>query len=301
MITAGMPMADYLRYPAVSAGLLNTLLDRCPRAAWYQSWLNPLQPPSDDTAATDAGSIAHAILLEGSRAGVEVIDPNLYPTKSSGAIPTGWTNQAIRGARDAARAAGKIPVLSTQMEEIELMVQAARDFITTLRDSEPAVWRAFQPGGGVPEVTITGSVGETAVKIRPDLLATDHELIVDAKFTATSAEPDLWGRSQMVRMGYYRAAAFYRRVVGLDSVAKPSYVFLVVETAPPYLCSLVGVDEHAMALGDAQMTAALETWSRCAREGQWPGYPTKVAYPELPAWVEAAWSAQEADGYGGTA
>ena len=68
-----LPMADYLAIPALSAGIVRTLLDRCPRAAWHESWLNP-QRARYDTAATDIGTVAHAVLLEGSDDCVEVIE-----------------------------------------------------------------------------------------------------------------------------------------------------------------------------------------------------------------------------------
>ncbi len=68
------------------------------------------------------------------------------------------------------------------------------------------------------------------------------------------------------------------------------------ESDPPYLCSLVGVDEQAFALGSAQVNVALKMWRECARANVWPKYPTRVCYPEMPAWESARWEEQEAAG-----
>ncbi|HWG34678.1 MAG TPA: PD-(D/E)XK nuclease-like domain-containing protein [Gemmatimonadaceae bacterium] len=290
----GLPIADYLRLPAVSASLVRTLLERCPRAAWWESPWNPLYEP-ETSDESDAGIIAHAILFEGRSDVCEVIDPLDHPAEKTGAIPDGWTNKSIRAARDAAREAGKIPVLAAKYELVCAMVDAARTYIGSLCATEPAIWEAFQPGGGDSEVTILWNEAGTLCRMRPDRISHDRRLVVDGKFTLTSAEPDAWGRSQMIRMGYYISAAFYRRGIAAHyGVEDAAYVYLVVEQEPPHLCSLVGVDQHGFALGDDKVRVALAQWAKCARVNVWPGYPARVAYPEIPAWTDAQWQERHA-------
>jgi hypothetical protein len=31
---------------------------------------------------------------------------------------------------------------------------------------------------------------------------------------------------------------------------------------------------------------ALELWGRCLRTGDWPGYPRRTVYAEVPAWTQ---------------
>lgn len=286
-----LPMADYLALPALSAGVVRTMVDRCALAAWFESPLNP-DRVIDSSAATDTGSIAHAILLEGSRACVAVIDPANHPAEKTGAIPDGWTNKSIRAARDEARAAGKIPVLADAMDAIDAMVTAAQAYIATLRDSEPAVWQAFQPNGGRSEVTMAWQEGDTLCKLRADRIATDHGLIVDYKTSGVSVEPDRWCRTQLAGLGYYLSAAWYRRGVRALTGVDPAYVFLCQEVEPPYLCSLVGLDPSGLALGDEKCGAGLRQWQECVRTGTWPTYPNRVCYPELPVWERARWDEQ---------
>jgi len=71
----------------------------------------------------------------------------------------------------------------------------------------------------------------------------------------------------------------------------------VQESSAPYLCSLVGVDPQGFAIGGAKVDYGLKLWRRCARINEWPAYPSRVCYPEIPAWEVARWEATEAVGF----
>lgn len=290
-----LTMQEYLALPAVSASVLRELITRCPAAAHYVSYLNPDRPPEAHDDVTARGTIAHGIVLEGSLDRVKVIDPEQYPSKK-GAIPDGWTNDAIRAARDEAIAAGLVPVLAKDMGEIQNMVVSVSRFIDGLRRSEPAIWRAFQAGQGHSEVTIQWDDDSVPCRIRPDRLADDKRLVVDLKFTARSAEPDRWARTHVFGEAYYFNAAFYERGLRETYDVNASYVYLVTECEPPYLCSLVGLDPATLALGAQKVTTALQVWRRCVARNEWPAYPSRVAYPELPAYEAANWQQQQARG-----
>lgn len=292
-----LPMADYLNLPAFSASLASEIIERCPYAAWFESWLNPTPPPNDDSDASDAGTIGHSILLEGSTDGLCIIDPNDHPAEKTGAIPKGWTNKSIRAARDAARARGKIPVMPEDMDAIGGMVDSARAFIDSLRESEPAVWSAFQPNGGESELSCVWQDGATLCRMRPDRINNERTVIVDAKFTGMSAEPDAFSRGPMAR--HKISAAFYRR--GCEAIfdTLPDYLFLVVEMNPPYLCSLVGVDPAGLQLGGEKVAYALAEWARCVAAGAWPAYPARACYPETPIWEQARWLERQGIGRDG--
>ena len=244
--------------------------------------------------------------------GIVVIDPRDHPAEKTGAIPSGWTNKSIKAARDTARDAGKIPVLLDDMAEIEAMVASGRAFIESLKDTEPAIWAAFQPDGGDSELTMIWQDGDTLFRgddgtlcrMRPDRISKDRRVIIDVKTSAMSVEPDSFGRRQMISMGYYISAAFYRRGIEDMYGISPAYVFLAIETAPPYLCSLVGIDPAGFELGGAKVEVGLNAWKSCMRSGNWPGYPNRVCYPELPPWEQARWEEREAqdiidNGFGG--
>lgn len=287
----GLPMAEYLKINAASASILHTLVSQCPAAAWFDSPLNP-NPADDSNDASDFGSIAHEILLEGSQECVEIIDPQDYPSKN-GNIPDGWKNVAIRAARDDARAAGKIPVLTTDIVTINGMVDSAHAFIESVRESEPAIWAAFQPDGGDSELTCIWEDGGTLCRMRPDRISKERDVIIDPKFSKRSAEPDSWGRTQLSAMGYRVSAAFYRRGCETLFGVSPAYVFLVIEQDPPHLCSLVGVDPANLSFGAEQVEHGLRAWRRCLASNAWPAYPTRVCYPELNEWELARWQERQ--------
>lgn len=287
-----MPFADYLALPAFSAGVCHRLLSACPKAAWFDSHLNPNRKRVD-TNASDAGTIAHAIILEGSMAGVVVIDPEDHPAEKTGNIPDGWTNQSIRSARDVARAAGKTPVLLPAMREIEAMVDSAHDFIDSLMRTEPAIYEAFVSTGGDSEVTGLWDDEGVLCRMRPDRISKDRRLIVDLKTTERSAEPDAFGRT-LGPMGFRISASFYRRGCRELFNTSPDYVFLVIEQNAPYLCSLVGVDPQQLALGDEQVEAGLREWRKCVADDIWPAYANRVCYPEVRAHEVAWWQERQA-------
>jgi hypothetical protein len=292
-IYVGLTMHDYLTMPAVSATLVKTVVERCARAGWFDSWLNPGKFSDDSTKAQNNGSIAHSGLLEGHFNFVEAIDPNLYPTKSSGNIPEGWTNKEIKAARDYAIASGKIPVLVSEFKKIQAMVTEARYFLESIRNDEPAIYEAFQPNVGDSELTMVWDDDGVLCRLRADRISKDRKLIVDYKTTLTSAEPDTWGRTQMVKMGFYTSAAFYRRGVRKLCGVSPAYAFLVQEQEPPYLCSLVGVDNKAFDLGSRKVERGLTIWRQCMKENRWPAYPTRMCYPEIPSWEFSRWEDAE--------
>jgi hypothetical protein len=280
----GMSMQEYLAIPAVSNGVLRTLLERCPAAAWHCSPFNPRRTV-DYSDASDAGTIAHSILLEGSRDCLEVIDPNDHPAEKTGAIPSGWTNKSIKAARDAARADGKIPVLPSDVAEIDALVCAAQSFVDSLRATEPAIHAMMQPDGGKSEVVMVWEEGGTLCKLRADRISADNQIVLDYKTTALSAEPQAWARTMLDYMG----AAWYRRGVRAVTGVDPDYVFLIGERAAPFLHSIVGITPADLALGDDKIGYAMREWQKCEAAGHFPGYTNRVAYCDAPVWHRLKW------------
>lgn len=290
-IYPGLPMADYLAIDALSTTPLRTAIEECPRAGWWRSRLNPNRP-REQSSEMDIGSIAHSVLLEDSWECVAIIRPEDYPSKV-GTVPKGWTNDAIRAARDDARAAGRYPILPDDVVDVRAMVDVAKSYIESLRTTEPAIWRAFQPDGGASEVTMVWQDGDLLCKLRTDRISADHGVICDYKTSGMSVEPNRWGRTQMQNLGHDFGAAWYRRGVETLTGVRPDYVYLCQETTAPFLCSLIGVDPERVALGNAKVEKALRLWRQCLATGQWDGYPNRCVYPELPPWEMARWMEQD--------
>lgn len=288
-----MDMAAYLAIPAFSQGVVEKMLSECPRAAWYVSHLNPNREPDDPNAGQDAGSIAHSIVLEGSTRLCKVFDPETFPNAKGGGVATGWTNNAIREARDIARAEGLIPILRDDFGAVERMAGATRSFIGELGNSEPLIHRIFSETGGVSERVFQWDDDGVPCKIRVDRISATWDIGIDLKYTKGSVEPSRWARTTMLSMNYPFGGAFYRRGIKRLTGVSMKYFWLNTSAEPPHLSSLCGQDAAGIELADAQVDLALKRVRKCLHEKYWPDYGSQICYVDTPSWAVAQWEDQQ--------
>jgi hypothetical protein len=281
-ISMGQYLADPAPDPSLSSGAAHDLLMKSPAHVFAR---HPRLggAPTENSDAMDTGTIAHELLLGGDSRICEIRreDYRSKPTKDNpeGAVPTGWTNNAIREARDAARASGLIPVLREDMIAYHQMAQAAREFVSR---SEIA---GVLDGAFESEVTQIWREGEAWCRARHDGI--NHELKIRLSFKTTqqSANPDAFIRS-MYSMGYDLALAFYRR--GFEAIAGVQEgwrdVILVQEQRAPHACSLVSLDPAAWAIADQKVERAILLWRRCMLRNEWHGYSGMIAYASPTPW-----------------
>jgi hypothetical protein len=260
--------------PTLNASIANVLIQQSPAHAFQaHPKLNPDWRPSDDDKF-DAGKVAHQILLEGTTSGLEVCP---YPD---------WRTGAAKEARAAARAAGRIPLLPHQADQIVAMCEAVRSQLPALEvDPTPLV-------EGTPEQTIVWTMQDVLCRARLDFLHHDLRAVDDVKTTARSANPATFARN-LFAYGYDVQAAFYLR--GLEALhgVRPEWRWLVVETTAPYALSVVTPGPDVLTLADAKIDHALALWARCLASGDWPGYTRKMATAGLPPWEESRWIERE--------
>lgn len=271
---AGIPAAQYhmdlAPQPSLSSSVVKILLNESPRKAWYSHpRLNPNYRVIADSKF-DLGTAAHAVLLENDASRIVVIDPEQYPSQK-GNIPDGWTNKAIRAARDNAYGAGKTPLLKSYYDDVRQMVDAALAFIEESEISD--AWHDAES-----EVTGIWQEGGVWLRCRFDRLTKDRRVIIDYKST-TDASPDGFSR-QIPRMDYHIQDAFYRRCVRALGFPDPRFVFLPQECEPPYDPSLAGCSDALRQIADAEVERAVRLWRECVSSGTWPGYPKDICYAE---------------------
>lgn len=259
----GMPMAEYLAIPAAGSSTLATLYNQSPYHAWYQSYLNPSRQ-RDDSEQADAGTIAHALLLEGSEDCLTIIDA------------PDWRTKLAKEQRESAYAAGKIPILAGKIQPIREMVEVVRRYI-----SASEIAGIFDNGNS--EVTGLWEENGAQFRLRADFLSTDQSIILDLKTTATSANPEAVIR-QIISMGYDVQAALYSRGIEKITGKRPQFVFLVAENKPPHACSLVGLAPSMLDLAERKVDQAIVQWSDCLKARKWPAYPTRICWAEAPSW-----------------
>lgn len=276
--------ADPTQAASLSASIGKILLDKSPYHAWLaHPKLNPDYKPDEDPKF-DLGTAAHDLILEGGTPRICVINPEDYrskPTKADpeGSIPKGWTNNAIREAREQARANGLTPILPWENATIRTMKEAATRFVAEAED----IAGIFEIGK--PETTLIWQDSGIWCRARLDWLTDDRRVILDYKSSA-SAEPG-WFSRQIASMKYDFQAAFYLR--GLKACGHPNaqFLFLAQEVEPPHACSLHGIAPSMMQIAEARVQMAIDLWRECLTTGKWPAYDNRIHWSEATAWQMA--------------
>jgi hypothetical protein len=237
---------------ALSASGAWLLAEECAAKFLWRSPWNPLYIPEAKTEF-DIGVAAHLAVLEPGHQAQSIVVIEAGDYRSSKA----------RGARAAARAEGKVPLLPYQLDIVQAIAGSIR--------AHPIAAAAFR--GGAAEVTLTwrDPATGTPCKARPDYLPAHGRWIVDLK-TAASANPRTW-RDQAYRLGYHARAAWY--LDGAEAVLgtmPEEYWFVIVEKEAPYLVSVISFDEDALRWGRAANRNACEAFARSAVANDWPGY-----------------------------
>jgi len=261
--------------PTLSKSIIQILLTSSAAHAFAaHPKLNPTYERKDE-AKYDVGSAAHAVVLEGREDVVAVIEAD------------SWRTNAAKDERDLARAAGKIPLLAKDWEEVRLMVAAVREQLA-VHDAAPPLFTE-----GLPEQTLLWEEAGVTCKARLDWLRDDVAAIDDLKTTGVSAAPESYSRT-LLGIGGDLQAAFYMRGCRAVFGKAPEFRFAVVETSAPYALTVFSIAPDALALADAKIDHALGIWRECLKTGVWPAYPSRVCYVQSPSWAEVQWFDREA-------
>jgi exodeoxyribonuclease VIII len=121
------------------------------------------------------------------------------------------------------------------------------------------------------------------VRARPDAFHPRLRLMVDLK-TTTDARAGVW-RKRVQDFGYHAQEALYTDGFRRCGVEADGFVFIVVETSPPYAHCLFDLAPSAVAEGRAAMRQALDTFAACKAADHWPGYSTDVQSLDLPLYA----------------
>lgn len=275
-----MPSEEYHALPALSSGLAQTIIQRSPLHAWTESRaLNPAFREVEKEAF-DIGSGAHALLLEGEDRMV-VVDAD------------DWRTKKAREDRDAAREAGKHPVLARRYADIVKMRDVAE---VAIRNCEELGLPNGLRGGLSERVIIwTDPVSGAQGRARPDWWSEDGSLLFDYKST-TDATPAAFSR-QIARMGYHYQAQHYSEGAGAlkPPTRRPiSFVFGAQETTPPYAMSFHACAPSLLFIAARDLAWARMTWIDCLRTGQWPSHSNRIHYAEAEGWQVTESEALEA-------
>lgn len=271
-----LPEATYHAHPALSNSVARALLPpSCPAIVkWERDHGRP------EKRAYDLGHAAHAQIL-GVGMPVEIVHTTAKDGTTSPAED--YRTKSAQQHRDEAYAAGMVPLLATEVEQVAAMAAALR--------AHPWASALFDPDrGGAPEQSLFwfDEAYDIDRRARLDWLPPtggDGRLIVPDYKSTVSAEPRSIAKS-VYNYGYFMQDVFYTDGLRALGVAEDvAFVFVFQETRPPYLITVAECDAEAKRLGRLRVDQACEVWAECTATDTWPGYSNDVELVSLPRWA----------------
>lgn len=138
--------------------------------------------------------------------------------------------------------------------------------------------------GGQREITLRWEDEDTGLRCqaRPDLYL-PGEFVMDVKTCRDASEE-----------GFARAVHSYlydlQQAHYLDGIRRNGdsirwFVFLAIESTPPFVCQPYLLDSKAEDRGFTLRTRAMKRQAECLRYGRWPGYSEKLGEIHLPTYA----------------
>lgn len=266
---ADIPIRDYVRdpcpTPSLSTSVIETMFERSPAHVEAEHVRLGGADDVDEQKKKDAeiGSAVHALaLLDGNPEDhVTYIDANSYYGKDA------------KKARAAAHAEGKVPILISDMEDVERAAAAARAFIADVF------------GDVVTEQTYVWKEGGIWHRSRPDFRA-GARVLGDLK-TTKDAQPYDWINRTFYSSAYDIQAT--HQLAGHEQLAgeKRDFIFVVQEVKKPYANCLVGLGEEDHENAKLKRDRAVRWFAKCLREKSWPGYGRDIHWTAPKPWRQA--------------
>lgn len=259
--------------PRLSQSLATTCVLETPLHAWQK---HPLlgNVPYVYVPSTDDGSLIHSMVLEPDTALVH----EMTSLNKDGDVVTDFRTKAAQEERDAALAAGKIPMLTEKLGAFRYKARAIRQRL----ESQGVTF------DGDSEVSIYWLDGPVRCRARLDhLIVTPEKIrIIDLKSTASATPRSL--RASCWRYGYDIQQAAYVRAVEAafpEYLGRVEFVFAFCELEKPYAVNPVMLSGEFVRLGEARWLRGRDRWHESLERDEWPGYVGGSLEP--PAWALA--------------
>lgn len=237
----------------LNASTIKSLARGTPARARWQ-----MDNPSKPSAAMLLGTLVHSAVLE----------PD---TMDQYAVIEGdGRTKMVRDAKRAAEDAGKTVVTRDQMDIAEALQERAH--------GHPVASEYLSAGSA--EVSIYAQHSGLLLRSREDWMGEDT--ILDLKTTQDAGQE--FSRSAW-KFGYHIQAYHYRLVRYLATGKEARFVFLCLETSPPYGVAMYEPDQAFLDAGKRDWLRGVSTYRTCMESGEWPDYPQEIMSLSLPAWA----------------
>lgn len=263
--------ADPCEVPSLSYSMAKVLLSKSPAHAWHT---HPKlgKAKKKDSDRFDLGHLAHKLIL-GKGRDVVIIDAD------------DWRTKAAKEARDAARAARKIPALRSNYDNALAAAEAWKSRLDRLGISL----------SGESEVQIAWQVLSKRGLLWARAMV-DH-VVVGERFatlydfkSCDSAHPRACS-ANIVRHAYDVQAAAYTSAFETlmpQYAGRTNFVFLFGETEAPYMLTPGELDAMLREHGERGWVKAVDDFAdNSLTDGEWRGYTDRIIRFEAPGWLLA--------------
>lgn len=255
-VVLGMSDEEYHSSSALSSTGIRYLLDSPAR---FKHWQEHPEPPKKEF---DLGHAVHAKVLGVGAPWVGIPEELLG---ANGAINTKAAKEFVAQAR----AKGQVPLKAEVVAQVDAMAEAFLAF-------RPARKLAEQPGA--TEVSVFARDPEYGFECRArfDFLpsAPDGE-VWDLKTTGRRASLQAF-MNAAADHGYHVQQAWYQRVHEWATGEAFPFLFVVIETAPPYLLATYRLDREFEELARKDVDKARALYAECLAADEWRGYAEAV-------------------------
>lgn len=254
----GISLEKYHSSPGISSSGLK-LIGRSPAHYAQEYLIGPRREPSREMIL---GSAVHA-LIESEQA----FDRHYIEAPD---IDRRYKDGKAAWSEFEAQAAGKTVLKPDEMAKIRGM----RDAVF----SHSRAANLLLGGIGERSIYWIDEPTQELVKVRPDYLRHDLDLVADIKSTADAREEAF--QRQLVNLGYDMSASLY-----LEGSKVRRYVWIVVEREPPHGVMLYYASKDTLSRGYFLWRQNLDTYAACRRNNHWPGYTTEITELNPPRWA----------------
>ena len=252
---------DYFNHGALSASMLNVF--RRSRKLYWAKYIQRSMPANPTTPTLELGTACHIAVLEPDTLNGRVtVAPNVDRRTKAGRQQWAEFQEANRN----------LTILTPEQWET---VQAVQDAVRR----SPLPLRLFKAEGPV-ETPIYFIDKDEWVECRalPDKWVPGEGVVVDLK-TTSDVSPHGFSRS-ITKYQYHIQAAHY-----LEATGGTRFVWVVVETTPPFEVRTYELDPESLARAKAIRAATIQEIRECETSGNWGQICNQIETLQLPSWV----------------
>ncbi|PJE80668.1 Exodeoxyribonuclease 8 [invertebrate metagenome] len=294
------PEHKYREAPGISSTQIKTFARYSP-AHYHSRFLEGRK----DLKTSDAmllGAMVHCLVLE-----PDYFDRRYFTEESLGAYPDVIRTVAdmkhycqdnglpVQGVKD--ELAKRILAHNNTAPLYDLVKQSRKEshrkvvkqsMMDTAREIRDAVFRnpdaALLLSDGKPEVSVFARhENGLPIKCRCDWFRDGSGVCTDLK-TCQSVSHDDFSRD-VAKFHYHLQQAHYLTTLQQAGHEVDSFLFIAVETSPPYLCQVFELDRYGSMLAQGHYNRTMEKLRQCMEDGEWPGYSRRDTEElTLPCW-----------------